>query len=143
MATDISMQTTNYQVGSKQWLLSPLTGINFKRNVTLDVSTFTAGTHYPNGFIPAGTVIGLITASKLGGIYDSTTPATDGRQVAYGILCEDARVVQQNGTTSAKVSTAVIVMDAAIAVSKLPFQSGKGSIDAAAKTALNLIRWEA
>lgn len=143
MATDISMQTTNYQVGSKQWLLSPLTGINFKRNVTLDVTKFVAGTHYPNGFIPAGTVIGLVTATKLGGVYDNTTPATDGTQVAYGILAEDARVVQQNGATSAKVSTAVIVMDAAISVGKLPFQSGKGAIDAAAKTALNLIRWEA
>lgn len=143
MATDISMQTTNYQVGSKQWLLSPLTAIGFKKNVTLDTSKFVAGTHYPNGYIPAGTVIGLVTATKLGGVYDNTTPATDGRQTAYGILAEDARVVQQNGSTSAKVATAVIVMDAAVSVGKLPFQSGAGSIDSAAKTALNMIRFEA
>ena len=143
MATDISMQTTNYQVGSKQWLLSPLTEIGFKKNITLDTSKFIAGTHYPNGFIPAGTVIGQVTSTKLGGAYDNTTPATDGRQVAYGILAEDARVVQQNGQTSTKVATAVIVMGAAVAVGKLPFQSGQGSIDAAAKTALNLIRFEA
>lgn len=138
MSTDISMQTTSYQVGNRQWLLAEP---DFKPNVTLDISKFTAGTHYPNGYIPSGTVIGKVTATGLFGPYDPA--ASDGRQTAYGLTYADVRAVRQNGSTASKVGTGAVVYDSAVSSGKLPFQSGTGSIDSAGKTALAQIRWEA
>ncbi|KMV23342.1 head decoration protein [Mycobacterium heckeshornense] len=138
MSTDISMQTTNYQVGDRSWLLAEP---DYKPNVTLDITKFTAGTHYSNGYIPSGTVIGKITASGLFGPYDPG--ASDGRETAYGLTYGDVRAVRQDGSTAAKVGTGAVVYDAVVSASKLPFQSGAGSIDAAGKAALAQIRWEA
>lgn len=138
MSIDISMQSTSYQVGDRRWLLSEP---QVKLNVTLDPSKFTANTHYPNGYIPAGTVVGIVTTGGLAGPYDNT--ASDGTQTAYGVLYGDARVIRQNGTTSAKVTASVIVNDAIISAGKMPFTSGTGSIDTAGKADLALIRWEA
>lgn len=138
MSTDISVQTTTYQVGNRQWLLSepPV-----KPNVTLDISKFTAGTHYPNGYIPSGTAIGKVTVGGLFGPYDDA--ASDGRQTCYGYTYGDVRAIRQNGSTASKVGTGAVVADAIVSVSKLPFQSGAGSIDANGKADLAQIRHEA
>jgi hypothetical protein len=107
------------------------------------VTTATGGVvaHYPNGYIPSGTVIGKVTSGGLFGPYDDN--ASDGRQTAYGITYGDVRAVRQNGTTATKVSTGAVVSDAIIASSKLPFQAGPGSIDANGKTDLAQLRFEA
>ncbi|MCV7354489.1 head decoration protein [Mycolicibacterium fluoranthenivorans] len=138
MSTDISLQTTTYQVGNKQWLLQEP---KVKPNVTLDPSKFTAGTHYPNGFLPSGTAIGKVTATGLFGPYNDA--ASDGTQTLYGFTYADARFVRQNGTTAAKVGTGAVVNDAIISVGKLPFQSGTGSVDANGKADTPTIRYEA
>lgn len=138
MSTDISLQTTTYQVGNKQWLLQEP---KVKLNATLDISKFTAGTHFPNGFIPSGTVVGKLTSGGKMGPYSDA--ASDGTQTAYGVTYGDARVVRQNGTNSTQVTISVVVADAIISAGKLPFQSGTGSIDAAGKADLAQIRWEA
>lgn len=138
MSTDISMTTRTYQVGDRRWLLSEP---DYKPNVTLDISKFTAGTHYPNGFIPSGTVIGKVTATGLFGPYDDT--ATDGRQTAYGLTYGDVQAIKYDGSTASKVGTGAVVYDAAVSAGKLPFQAGTGSIDANGKADLNQIRWEA
>jgi hypothetical protein len=75
MSTDISLQSTTYQVGNRQWLLAEP---DVKLNVTLDPSKFTAGTHFPNGYLPSGTVVGIKTATGLAGPYDDA--ASDGRR---------------------------------------------------------------
>lgn len=137
MSTDISLQTTTYQVGNRQWLLQEP---KVKPNVTLDISKFAAD-RYPNGFIPSGCAIGQVTATKLFGPYDDT--ASDGSQTLYGYTYGDVRVIRQNGTTATKVGTGAVVNDAIISVSKLPFQSGKGSVDAAGKADTPTIRYEA
>lgn len=138
MSLDIGLQSTSYQVGDRRWLLAEP---DVKLNVTLDPSKFTANTHYPNGYLPSGTVVGKVTASGLCGPYDND--ATDGRQTAYGVTYGDARFVRQNGTTAAKVGISVVVYDTIVSAGKLPFQSGAGSIDANGKADLAQIRWEA
>jgi hypothetical protein len=125
MSLDISMQTRAYQVGDRRWLLAEP---DVKFNETLDISKFTAGTHFPNGFIPSGTVVGRVTATQLLGPY--LDAASDGTQTAVGISYGDARVTRQDGTNATKVSISVVTFDAAVSVSKLPFQSGAGAIDA-------------
>lgn len=138
MSADISMQTRSYQVDDRRWLLAEP---DVKFNRTLDPSKFTAGVHYPNGFLPSGTVLGKVNATGLYGPYDDT--ASDGRQVADGITYGSATFIRQDGTTAAKVPTSVVNYDAAVSVSKLPFQSGPGAIDANGKADLPTIRFEA
>lgn len=138
MSLDISLQSTSYQVGNRQWLLAEP---DVKLNVTLDISKFTAGTHFPNGFIPSGTVVGKLTSGGKCAPYDDTK--SDGSQTAYGITYGDARVVRYNGTSATQVSISVVAYDAIVSAGKLPFQSGTGSIDANGKADLAQIRWEA
>lgn len=126
MSTDISLQTTLYQVGSRAWLLAEP---DVKLNVTLDPALFTAGTHYPNGFLPSGTVVAIKTATGLAGPYDDA--AGDGRNTAYGITYGDARFVYADGSTAAKVGISVVVNQAIVSKAKMPFTSGTGFADAA------------
>lgn len=138
MSTDISLQTTNFQVGNKQWLLQEP---KVKLNVTLDISKFTQATHFPNGYIPSGCAIAKVTATGLYGPYDNTK--SDGTEVLYGHTYGDVRAVRQNGSVATKVGTGAVVNDAIISVGKLPFQAGAGSVDAAGKADVPTIRYEA
>lgn len=53
--TDISVTTTSYQVEDRSWLMGPHgVGPGDNESITLDVSAFTANTHYPNGYIKSG-----------------------------------------------------------------------------------------
>lgn len=132
--TDISVTKTSHQVENRQWLASPHgTDPGMTPSVTLSVAAFTEATHYPNGYVPSGTVLGKITASGLYGPYDDA--ASDGRQTATGILYGSLQV---KGAT--KVGGAA-VEHGRVTQSKLPFQSGTGSIDAAGKADLKLIQF--
>jgi hypothetical protein len=51
------LRTETIGTGDMSWLDSTH-GIANARTVTIDISTFTAGTHFPNGYIPAGTPVG-------------------------------------------------------------------------------------
>lgn len=50
--------TKNYGTGSYRWLLNT-DGIRHTVTGTLDVSSFTAGIHYPNGFFPSGLIVDI------------------------------------------------------------------------------------
>ena len=139
MSTDISVQTTSYQVADRRWLLSPH-GTDYTPGVTLDVSKFTQNTHYPNGYIPSGTVVAKITASGKYGPYDNSK--SDGTEVAGGILFGDCKVVRSNGTAAANVGSGILV-HGIVSAGKLPLQSGAGAIDANGKADLPQIRFEA
>ncbi|MEV6432579.1 head decoration protein [Nocardia sp. NPDC051463] len=106
------------------------------------VATATGGVvgHYVNGYIPSGCVIGKVTATGRFGPYDDG--ASDGREVAYGITFAPVRVIRENGSTATKVGTGALVLGV-VSASKLPFQTGPGSIDANGRTDLKNIRFEA
>lgn len=129
--TAIGVTTTSYQTENRSWLASNF-GTDEPRTITLDVSTFTSGTHYPNGFLPAGLILGKITATGLFGPYSDA--ASDGRQTAVGILFSSVKVPDPAVTT---IDAGGAMMEMGIIVeAKLP--SGNG-IDAAGKT--DLINW--
>ena len=133
--TDISVTSTPYQVEKRSWLLSPHgTDPGTTPSVTLDVSAFTAGTHYPNGFFPSGLVLGRITATGLYGPYDNA--AADGREVAAGILFSAVKVPNVADTT--KDVGAAMVVHGFVRLSKLPI-----ALDAAGQTDLRLIHFVA
>lgn len=127
------VSTVAYQVENRSWLLSPHgTDPGTTPSVTLDVSAFVAATHYPNGFIPSGTVLGKVTANGRYGPYDDT--ATDGRQTAAGLLFATVKVPNPSDTTI-DVGAAMLV-HGFIDISKLPF-----GCDADAQTDLKLIHF--
>ena len=111
--------------GDQSWLGSSH-GIHECRTELLDISTFTAGTHYPNGYIPSGTPV-----AKVGGVlvpYDSTEATTTNAGVLAGHLFTDQSVVgtadfavpvlDHGRVKSAKVPTGVQAFTVPVAAAK-------------------------
>ncbi len=65
------VKSTTYAVGDDTWLASAH-GTDATESITLDVSAFTSGTHYPNGFFLSGLPLGKITASGKYGPYGAS-----------------------------------------------------------------------
>lgn len=87
------MKSETVGSGDQSWLGSSH-GINDCRTELLDISTFTAGTHYPNGYIPSGTPV-----AKVAGVlvpYDSLEATTTNAGVLAGFLFTDQVVVGTN-----------------------------------------------
>lgn len=141
--TDIGVFTQPYLAEDRSWLLTEPDNA-FQIGGTLSIPAFTQAVHYPNGYIPSGTVVGLITASGLYGPYDDT--AVDGRQVAVGVLFGAIRVLNPLGAALTKVGGAFIVAWASIATSRLPFNTtnattARGYIDAAGQVDLKFVQF--
>lgn len=139
---DFSVSTFQYQTENRSWLLSPHgTDPGMTPNIKLDVSAFTAATHYPNGYILGGTVLGKITATGLYAPF--AAGAADGTQTAAGILFSSERVPNTADTT---VDTnGVLFWHGRVDAAKLPIANaatGGGFITSAARTSLNNIRFE-
>lgn len=84
--------------GDMSWLDSGH-GLRNARTEVLDISTFTAGTHFPNGYIPSGTPV-----AKVGGMlvpYTSAEATTTGAGVLAGHLLTDQAVIANGVTTTA------------------------------------------
>lgn len=84
------LSTQTVGSGDQSWLGSSH-GINDCRTELLDISTFTEGTHYPNGYIPSGTPV-----AKVGGVlvpYDDTQGTTTNAGVLAGFVFTDQPVV--------------------------------------------------
>ena len=130
------LRTETFGAGDQSWLGSAH-GIADCRTETLDVSAFTANTHYPNGYIPSGTVLGRVTATGLLGPYDDD--AVDGRAVAVGHLFSSITV----NVGSTKVGCAYLV-HGFVGRSKLPFATdATGGLDTAAEADLKHIIYSA
>lgn len=131
--SDISVRRSTFQTEDRSWLLGPDgVGPGDNPSIVLDVSKF-AGL-YPNGFIPSGTVLGKITAGGKYGPYDPA--ATDGSQVAAEILFGSVTV-----GSGATVVAGAGVHKGEVNPAKLPFQTGKGALNDAARKALFLVRF--
>ncbi len=79
--------------GDQSWLDSAH-GLRTARTEVIDISAFTAATHYPNGYIPSGTPV-----AKVGGMlvpYTSAEVTTTGAGVLAGHILTDQPAV---GTT--------------------------------------------
>lgn len=80
---DLGLRTESFGVDDQSWLGSEH-GTQATESVTLDTSTFTAGTHYPDGYFKSGIPLGKITTGGKYGPYDNA--ASDGRQTLVGFL---------------------------------------------------------
>ena len=85
------MTTTTFGGGDQSWIGAGAHGITDARTEIVDISTFTAGTHYPNGYLPSG-----LPVAKVGGVlvpYDATEGTTTGAGVLAGFILTDQAVV--------------------------------------------------
>ena len=85
------MSSVSYGGGDQSWIGAGAHGITDARTEILDISTFTAGTHYPNGFIPSG-----LPVAKVGGVlvpYDATEGTTPNAGILAGFVLTDSPVV--------------------------------------------------
>lgn len=69
---DIALHTTVAGIDNHNWLGSRF-GTDTTQSITLDLSLFDPTTHYPNGYLPSGMVLGKVTATGLYGPYSGTT----------------------------------------------------------------------
>lgn len=120
---DLSLKTESFTQDKRNWLGSAH-GTDAPVSVTLDVSKFTAGTHYPDGYIKSGIPLGKVTATGLYGPYDDA--ASDGRQTLVGFLFT-AQDVNARGVASTKVVGSML-LHCFIREAKLPVP-----VDAAGK----------
>lgn len=118
---DISVRSESFGTENRSWLGSAH-GTDATRSITLDVSAFTEATHFPDGYIPSGTVLGRITATGLYGPYDDA--AVDGREIAAGFLFNSTKAATGGADVGAPMLEHGMVLEA-----NLPANSG---LDAAA-----------
>lgn len=78
------MKTETIGGGDLSWLASAH-GIHNARTAVLDVSTFTAGTHYPNGYFPSGLEVNVASET-------SVKPWTGATGEKLGFLLTDQTV---------------------------------------------------
>lgn len=84
------LKTETFGGGDQSWLGSAH-GIANARTEVLDISAFTAGTHYPNGYIPSG-----LPVAKVAGVlvpYDATEGTVTGAGILAGFVLTDQSVV--------------------------------------------------
>ncbi len=62
---DLSLRTESFSQGNQSWLAGPH-GTDANRPITLDSSAFTAGIHYPAGFLRSGTPLAELPGGKFG-----------------------------------------------------------------------------
>ncbi|MFJ7069195.1 head decoration protein [Streptomyces sp. NPDC101115] len=80
---ELSLKSENFGSDDQSWLGSAH-GTDATETITLDTSTFTPATHYPDGYFKSGIPLGQITAGGKFGPYDNA--AVDGRQTLVGFL---------------------------------------------------------
>lgn len=112
------------------WLYGPV-GVDANLTVTLDVTAFVEATHYPDGFIPSGTPLGLITATRLYGPY--TTGAVNGLETCAGFLYAPLEITDGSFAAPASVVGA-LYHQGVVQEANLPI-----AIDAPAKVDLTLV----
>lgn len=100
------LKTTTYGTGDYSWMLTT-DGLDESVTGVLDVSTFTAGTHYPNGYFPCGLPVRVDDR-------DVIRPWTDTAGAKLGFLKGD---VKTDGVEDANCS---VIVRGNIKTAKLP-----------------------
>lgn len=122
-----------FSAEDRSWLRGE-NGTNNDLNVPLDFTTFT-GANFDTGLVKSGCVLGRITATGKHGPYDPG--ASDGRATAVCHLHSSFSLP----TDRTKVASAAGVVHGNVATHRLPYQSGAGALDSAAREALRNIHY--
>lgn len=100
------LRRTNYGAGNHKWLASAH-GTQHAPTGTLSVESFTAATHYPEGYIPSGTPV---NCDDLTALTPYTAPA-EGAPANLGFLLDDVQVVDGQAAPVAVLRHGAVVAD--------------------------------
>lgn len=78
---DLSIRSETFAADDQSWLGSAH-GTDATRTVTIDVSTFTAGTHYPEGFLKSGLPLAVLPSGRYG-LFDAAATNSQGTLVGF------------------------------------------------------------
>ncbi len=84
------LKSETFGAGDQSWLASSH-GLRNARTEQVNLSAFTAGTHYPNGYIPSGTPVAKVSGLLVP--YTSAEGTTTGAGVLAGHILTDQPVV--------------------------------------------------
>lgn len=98
---DLSIGSETFGQEDQTWLAAAH-GIDLARSITLDVSEFTEGTHYPDGFFPAGLPLGKITATGLYGPYGGNV--NEVQTIGLGAASAGTVTIGFDGETTAAIA---------------------------------------
>lgn len=84
------LRSETFGSGDQTWLGSTH-GIRNARTGIVDISTFTANTHYPDGYIRSGLPVALVDGKYVP--YDVTVGTTTGAGVLAGHILTDQKIV--------------------------------------------------
>ena len=127
-----TLTTTTWAGEDQSWIANDK-GLTTLRPITLNMALFTAGTHFPNGYMPSGMTLGIVTATGLYGPY--LEAAVDGRTVLRGFLFSTEYIADVNGKLTVAMFWEGIIREA-----RLPTNHG---LDANGKADLTSVRYEA
>ncbi|MFF1382777.1 head decoration protein [Arthrobacter sp. NPDC058288] len=82
--------TESFGSGNMSWLGSAH-AIENAQTAMLDISAFTAGTHYPDGYIRSGTPVAKVAGALVP--YDATEGTVTGAGILAGFVLTDQKVV--------------------------------------------------
>jgi hypothetical protein len=116
-------QTTEMFGSDDQSWLGSAHGTDATETISLDTSTFTPATHYPEGYFKSGLPLGRITAGGKYGLYDNA--AADGRQTLVGFLYAAVKAPTDNTVDP----SAAMLTHGKVRASRLPV-----AVDAAGQT---------
>src|SRR5688500_7337771 len=105
------LREETYGSGDQRWIGAPH-GIYDCLTVVIDISTFTAGTHHPNGYLPSGTRLNIANEK-------AAIPFVDGAGAKLAFLYTDQAVVPASGV-GAKDFAAPALAHGTIKLARLP-----------------------
>lgn len=107
---DLTLTTDTFGQDDQSWLASQH-GTDSPRTITIDVTTFTAGTHYPDGYLKSGFALKKLVSGK----YGLWTNGDESAAVIAGHLFTAVKI--RTGAT--KVSAALL-WHGAVLTAKMP-----------------------
>ncbi len=120
------LRSESVGAGDQSWLGSTH-AVRNARTETINLSAFTAGTHYPQGYIPSGTPVAKVSGLLVP--YDKTEGTTTGAGILAGFILTDQPVT---GTGN---FAAPLLDQGRVKVAKVPYSGGFAAPVAAAKSA--------
>lgn len=113
------VQTENITFDDPGWLGSEH-GVQAAKPIVLDAALFTGATHYPDGYLKSGCVLGKVTATGRYGPYKDD--ASNGQEVAVGFLYGTTKVLSGTATPAG-----ALLWHGSVVKSKVPHGTGSSA----------------
>jgi len=129
---DLGITTVSTGGSDQSWLASRH-GLDNGQPRTLDISKFTAGTHYDatTKVIPSGVALGIVTATGLAAPFDATK--TDGTEVLDSYLIAPEPIGRTDGSLASSVIVGVLA-HGLIHQNRLPVVAQRSTVESAETT---------